>query len=241
LAGDWETTTEEATTAVVTFDDEGVVVRISGAAADGEAVSVEVTDATTTLEDGAVTVRVPTPQGEAIFEGTLSADQNTLEGSLSPEVTLGDTAVIIPEGDITLMRIVADPCEGVTCDEGEVCVDGECVVDDPCADVVCDEGQSCVNGECVEDDPCAEVTCSEGETCVDGECLADVAGDPAAGEAFYAANCASCHGADGTGGFAPPVVGVTAAQLTAGLESSIHDSVSVIEEDLANLEAFLAG
>ena len=66
-------------------------------------------------------------------------------------------------------------------------------------------------------------------------------GDPAAGEAFYAANCASCHGADGTGGFAPPVVGVTAARLTAGLESSIHDSVSVTEEDLANLEAFLAG
>ncbi len=73
----------------------------------------------------------------------------------------------------------ADPCAGVTCGEGESCVDGACVADvpvDPCAGVACGEGESCVDGACVADvpvDPCAGVSCGEGESCVNGLCVAD--------------------------------------------------------------------
>jgi hypothetical protein len=74
--------------------------------------------------------------------------------------------------------VAVDPCEGVMCDEGEMCVDGACVAADPCEGVMCDEGQECVDGECVAVDPCEGVMCDEGEMCVDGAC---VAADPCEG------------------------------------------------------------
>lgn len=61
-----------------------------------------------------------------------------------------------------------DPCEGVTCGAGEICVNGICVPD-PCAGVTCPEGEICVNGVC-ETDLCAGVTCPPGEECVQGVC-----------------------------------------------------------------------
>jgi len=69
-----------------------------------------------------------------------------------------------------------DPCAGITCDEGEECVDGECVAVDPCEGVTCDEGEECMDGECVAVDPCEGITCDEGEECVDGVCVAVVPG-----------------------------------------------------------------
>jgi len=47
-----------------------------------------------------------------------------------------------------------DPCDDVTCADGEICVDGECVPDgggDPCDGVTCEDGESCVDGVCVPD------------------------------------------------------------------------------------------
>ena len=72
-----------------------------------------------------------------------------------------------------------NPCDGVVCQEGEVCQGGMCVRDDgggdPCADVDCPQGQMCVNGECIEGngevDPCEDVDCPQGQICQDGGCF----------------------------------------------------------------------
>jgi hypothetical protein len=142
--------------------------------------------------------------------------------------------------------VADDPCADVTCSNGEECVDGECVAVDPCADVTCPDGEECVDGECVAVDPCADVTCPDGETCVDGECVADDPNgggpDAQAGETYYAANCAACHAADGSGGIGPDVRMQTAAQLQTGVEAAaIHAAIAITAEDYANMEAFLAG
>ncbi len=147
----------------------------------------------------------------------------------------------------------SDLCVGVTCDEGETCVDGTCVDDqpaDPCADVTCPVGESCVDGACVADepaDPCADVTCPVGESCVDGACVADepTGGDAVAGEAFYTANnCAGCHGADATGGIGPNIVGKDAATnfnvLTVAAEHGIGPNLpETTEQDADDIAAYL--
>ena len=68
-----------------------------------------------------------------------------------------------------------DPCAGVECKEGEICIDGECV-GDPCAGVMCDEGYiaKVVDGSCdCVADPCYGVVCPPGFTCVNGVCVPD--------------------------------------------------------------------
>ena len=68
-------------------------------------------------------------------------------------------------------RAPVDPCAGISCDAGKVCVDGACVSDDPCAGVSCDAGKVCVDGACVSQDPCAGVSCGANEMCSDGVCV----------------------------------------------------------------------
>jgi menaquinol-cytochrome c reductase cytochrome b/c subunit len=41
----------------------------------------------------------------------------------------------------------------------------------------------------------------------DVDAILELEGDPAAGETLFAANCASCHGADATGGSGPDLTG----------------------------------
>ncbi|MCB9849111.1 MAG: hypothetical protein H6817_00230 [Phycisphaerales bacterium] len=171
--------------------------------------------------------------------------------------------MVLPFVGIACVTAV-DPCADVTCDQGESCVEGECVADDPCADIVCttgfscvdgacvaddpcegvtcDEGESCVDGACVADDPCEGVTCDEGESCVDGECVADMTGgDAEVGAAFYATNCSACHADDASGNIGPNIQGFTAAELQTGVEGAgIHGSITIEAGDYADLEAFLA-
>ncbi len=172
LEGDWLGMGPEGTTAVVTFDDQGVVVKIVGSTQDGMTATLTVENSTTTLDGNMLTFTFPTPAGQGEFEGTLSDDQNTISGSLTREIDFEDGTITIPEGDITLNRVVVDPCDGVTCGDGETCVEGECVAADPCDGVTCGDGETCVDGGCVATDPCDGVTCGDGETCVDGECVA---------------------------------------------------------------------
>lgn len=288
LQGDWKTTDEEGSNAVVRFNESGVVIGILTQNENGNFVVIAVNNATTELVDSAVTITVPTPLGNAIFVGTLSEDQNTMTGELGRTIDIGDDiTVVIPEGELTLERITdicdlitcdagevcengvcvpeadpcegvtcdpgevcedgvcvpeADPCEGVTCDPGEECVDGVCVPEaDPCEGVTCDPGEECVDGVCVPVDPCEGVTCDPGEVCEDGVCVPESGGgDPAAGQAYYEANCQLCHGPDGTGGIGPSLVGKTAAELMDKVDGTHGGVDAMTQEEADNLAAFLA-
>jgi hypothetical protein len=59
-----------------------------------------------------------------------------------------------------------DPCEGVSCGEGERCVRGSC---QSCATLGCPGGELCIDRSCVPD-ACAAVTCGAGEGCFRGTC-----------------------------------------------------------------------
>ena len=91
-----------------------------------------------------------------------------------------------------------DPCNEVVCQNGGICVDGDCDCppnysgifcqnynpSDPCAGVNCQNGGICVSGDCDcppnysgtfcqnynPPDPCAGVNCQNGGVCVSGGC-----------------------------------------------------------------------
>ena len=93
-----------------------------------------------------------------------------------------------------------------------------------------------------DDDLCADVECPDGQECnpATGQCEpVDDDGDAVDGAAVYAESCAACHGADGSGG-AVNITGMTAAQLSAGLESASHDAISLSEEEIAAIADFLS-
>ncbi len=62
-----------------------------------------------------------------------------------------------------------DPCEGLSCSEGEVCWGGVCGVDH-CEHWGCPDGEICRPEGCVSD-PCAEIDCGDSSFCRDGECI----------------------------------------------------------------------
>jgi len=146
-------------------------------------------------QDAAVSLDTMSPDAELDLDiGAFEEDSDAVEdtGAISDleEETVPEDDVVDPGETAT------DPCDGVECDMGFSCVEGECVAGDPCEGVECDEGFSCVEGECVEDvvvDPCEGVECAEGSTCVWGVCgepgdacineadLAVLQGDPEVG------------------------------------------------------------
>jgi len=137
----------------VLFNDDGELVELTGTRSDGATVTLTIRNATTTLNGSAVAIVIPTDTGSVTFEGTLSDDTNSMEGSTTRDIDLGDIEAVLPGGDLTLERVAPiDPCDNVTCDPGESCDDGVCVPDDPCADITCDPGETCDDGTCVPDD-----------------------------------------------------------------------------------------
>ena len=92
----------------LTFDADGKLTQITAEAPAGGTASLDVPDTTTTVVDGdQVTITVPSATGERIFEGSLSADENSITGSLSQELQLpsGDLTVTLPGSDLTLTRL----------------------------------------------------------------------------------------------------------------------------------------
>jgi hypothetical protein len=103
LAGDWFTELDQAGEAIFTFDDQGRLTRIAATAG---SVDFDPAESITTLDGDQVTIRVPVGSSEtSTFTGTLSADQNTLEGTLSRQIAVdGLLTLTIPEGELTLTR-----------------------------------------------------------------------------------------------------------------------------------------
>jgi hypothetical protein len=111
LEGTWSLTPEdpgefELWTYQARFDDNGNLVELSGTRPeDGATASLTVDAATTQLDGTNVTITVPNLAGARVFEGTLSADQNTMTGSITDEIDLGDLEATLPGGELTFERI----------------------------------------------------------------------------------------------------------------------------------------
>ena len=80
--------------------------------------------------------------------------------------------------DLSLSLKSTDPCDDITCEEGEVCEDGECIDPNAC-EPACSSGKICVKGDCVRKstkakrpykDPCRGKKCPSGEVCRRGVC-----------------------------------------------------------------------
>jgi len=110
LEGTWTVTPEdpgdfEGVEYEAVFDSRGNLTEITATREDGATATLDTSDATTTLEGDQLTISIPRAGGASAFEGTLSEDQNTITGSLSQEVDLGDLEIVLPGGTITLERI----------------------------------------------------------------------------------------------------------------------------------------
>ncbi len=60
------------------------------------------------------------------------------------------------------------------------------------------------------------------------------------GAAVFAADCAVCHGADGSGISGPDISGLTAEEITTGLESATHQAIALTDEETTAIADFLA-
>lgn len=78
------------------------------------------------------------------------------------------------EGSCQMMVVTPpDPCDGVTCNAGEVCRQGSCVstsTPDPCDGVTCNAGEVCQQGTCVKTS--TPSSCTPTLTAQDG-CMSD--------------------------------------------------------------------
>lgn len=104
LSGNWEAEGDNGT-AVLTFNSSSVLTQIVGTNNDGQSATLSINNSTTTIDGNDVTIVVPLDQGNRTFMGTLSADGNTLSGTLSDSISLGNNLdLTIPGGDLTLVR-----------------------------------------------------------------------------------------------------------------------------------------
>ena len=90
-----------------TFDGDGQLVELEATRDDGATATLDTTGSVTTLDGSDVTISVSVGVATTrVFEGTLSEDQNTMTGSLTDEIDLGDLEVTVPGGELTWDRIV---------------------------------------------------------------------------------------------------------------------------------------
>ena len=54
-----------------------------------------------------VTVTIPRLTGASVFEGTLNVTQDTIVGTITQEVDLGNLDILLPSGDLTLERVAS--------------------------------------------------------------------------------------------------------------------------------------
>ncbi len=114
LEGLWSVTPEdpgeiEGVEYTATFDGDGQLLELRGIGPDGGVAVLDTTDSTTELDGDQVTISVPVALGTRIFEGTLSEDENTIVGSITEEIDLGDLELVLPGGNLTFERITENP------------------------------------------------------------------------------------------------------------------------------------
>lgn len=112
LDGEWDMVFDEpgdleGLTITATFDANGDLTEISASNEAGGTATLTLDSAVTELDGDQVTITIPTSGGSVNFEGTLSADENTIDGQFSQSFELpgGDLDVTLPTGAVTLTRI----------------------------------------------------------------------------------------------------------------------------------------
>jgi hypothetical protein len=63
--------------------------------------------------------------------------------------------------------VCVNPCEGISCNDNETCVFGDCK---DCTQIGCKSGEICYEQVC-QADSCKDVSCAEAEFCFKGECM----------------------------------------------------------------------
>lgn len=111
LAGDWYGVTQDNVSVVVTFSESGILVTIQATNAGDDSATLVVANATTEVDGNNFTITIPVGETTAVYEATLSADEQTLDGSVTSaiEVGDGDATIIVDAGELTLSR---DPGAG---------------------------------------------------------------------------------------------------------------------------------
>ena len=105
LASDWGATTADGVCVMITFDEDGYLVSITAQNSEGVTANLAVSGSTTTLVGSDVTVVIPVGSVTATFQGTLSADENTLDGTFTHQIVVDEELTItVPQGDITFVR-----------------------------------------------------------------------------------------------------------------------------------------
>ncbi len=92
------------------FDSNGQLTQLSALRDDGATATLDTAGSVTSLDGSDVTISVQgTSTTTSLFEGTLSADQNTMTGSITRDIDLGDLEITLPGGELTFSRVVVSP------------------------------------------------------------------------------------------------------------------------------------
>ena len=115
-------------------------------------------------------------QGEGCYEGLCLSQCG--EGCPPDESFCADN-VCVPwcvlngcegDGERCTAAGCVNLCDGITCEEGEVCTDGECGPAEDCTFTGCPEGERCSVDGCVAD-LCVGIDCGQSSFCREGECI----------------------------------------------------------------------
>lgn len=109
LEGSWDATDSEGKVFLLRFNSSGVLVEITSTLNNGSEQTASVIGSTSTVEGNSVTIRVPHSEESSVFTGTLSTDENTIDGVLMVDVEesgvdFGSIIITIPRGPFVLVR-----------------------------------------------------------------------------------------------------------------------------------------
>lgn len=109
LAGQWEYFRQDGFQVVLTFDADGQLARMVVNRPDGASSNLDFEDSATSL-DAANNVRVAftLDDGERLFNGILTTENNALDGTLNREIRLSGDTLVLPSGSLTFQRITGN-------------------------------------------------------------------------------------------------------------------------------------